>query len=398
MKKNLKRLTFLGILTIALVLGLAFYQRYFSHPSLSEKEVALITAYGDDYDAYLKRNAYELKIAQKIHEKLINYGDTFPSFYGGSYISDDSYNLIIQVVKDNIPNESDLDYDLYQSIINMDSTIKIEYVNNSYAELKKINDLITNQALSESIDSDKFIGNYIDVYSNTVKVEVAGELDTISNDASSQLPKSDLIQFVASERKIDTSELKAGSGITTMGITNNCSLGFRAKYNGMDGYITAGHCFSGEQAASSGGIVVKRIYGGSVDAAFVQLTSSSYTLSNSLAYTSGNITSLNDIVICPYLEVGTAIAKAGVKTHYSAGKVLNNSYRGNFEGTTFTDLVSTNAYADGGDSGGPVFLPTVEDGGVTLIGIVKGGDPNNLYSMVFTKEENIYSQIRYARY
>ncbi len=398
MKRNLKKLTFLGILAVAFVLGVAFYQRYSSHPSLNEKEVALITAYGDDYDAYLKRNAYELKIAQKIHEKLIKYGDTLPNFYGGSYISDDSYNLIVQVVKDNIPNESDLDYDLYQSIINMDSTIKIEYVKNSYAELKKINDLITNQALSKSIDIDKFVGNYIDVYSNNVKVEVAGGLDTISNDVKSQLPKSDLIQFVASERKIDTSELKAGSGITTQGKPDSCSLGFRAKYNGMDGYITAGHCFSGEQDASSGGIVVKKIYSGSVDAAFVHLTSSSYTLSNSLAYTSGDITSLNDIVICPYLEVGTAVAKVGVKTHYTAGTVLNNSYRVTVNNVNFTDMVLTDVYASGGDSGGPVFIPTVEDGGVTLIGIVKGGNIYNPSSMIFTKEENIYSQLRYERY
>lgn len=43
----------------------------------------------------------------------------------------------------------------------------------------------------------------------------------------------------------ESTAIKAGQGITTLGKPNNCSMGYRVKVNGKAGYITAGHCFNG---------------------------------------------------------------------------------------------------------------------------------------------------------
>lgn len=74
-----------------------------------------------------------------------NGEDEYPSFYGGMYISDNQKFLVIQVVKDKIPyknqqmtKEETKEYENYQELINLNSSIKFEYVNNSYNDLEKV--------------------------------------------------------------------------------------------------------------------------------------------------------------------------------------------------------------------------------------------------------------------
>lgn len=61
-------------------------------------------------------------------------------------------------------------------------------------------------------------------------------------------------------------------------------------------------------------------------------------------------------------------------------------------------LVGTNANAYFGDSGAPVYIPTTSSSGATLAGVLRGGQPNTDYTMIFTKEDQIAAAIGYSRY
>lgn len=70
---------------------------------------------------------------------MYNNSNQYPLYFGGMYVSDDSKNVILQIVKDNIPDENSDEYSIYKKIINLVSSIKIQYVENLYNELNDIN-------------------------------------------------------------------------------------------------------------------------------------------------------------------------------------------------------------------------------------------------------------------
>ena len=401
MNKNFKKMLFLGIVAIIAiptkVYGLTSQSLYTTVKEKDEMTSALIDAYGVDYEEYLKRNTYEVSIGEKLNNKMKSYyNSTYPSYYGGMYISDDSYNLVLQIVEKNIPDTASEEYKIYNELINLDPTIKIEYVNNNYEELEKTNDYITDNILPKV---EEVIGNYIDIHNNQVVLEVKKSIsETKNNNIRQNLINTDLIKIVQTEEREFTSALKPGQSIGTSGMSNNCSFGFGATVNNIMGYFTAGHCFvnSGNLNAT-GGYAYKLKVAGSVDAAFVEMHGS-YTLSNDLAFASGSITKLNTIEICPLFLVGTAVAKAGGATGYTAGTIQSNSTSLKIDSVTLSDMVQTDIYSLAGDSGGPVFLPVEKEGGATLIGIVSNNKTSSNYTMTFTKNINILNEFNYTRY
>ena len=96
----------------------------------------------DEYEKYLERNWEQVQLSTDIQNKMKQYynikdsfRDLYPDYYGGIYISDDAKNLVIQVVKENIPPKESNDYLIYDEIIGMNDNIIIEYVENSFNEL-----------------------------------------------------------------------------------------------------------------------------------------------------------------------------------------------------------------------------------------------------------------------
>lgn len=357
-------------------------------------------------DEFLERNAYQTSVAEKVDNLMKDtYKDSYPSYFGGMYINDDSTSLILQIVKDSIPNEDSKSYSIYSKIINMDGAIKVEYVKNSYAELQDVNNKVIEyyKAVDYIVDKAEFknfVANYIDVKNNTVVVELLDNsttspksLQELTNSFKNLVVDSDLIKFAQGKELIDQASLKAGQGITTKGQENNCSMGWRAKVDGKSGYITAAHCVNGLNDSLPTGTVKKYKNSGKVDAAFVQ-TTSSYTPSNSLMYTSGSIKTL-DNTVCPLLSVGTSIAHAGVESNYKAGQIKALNYSGNYGGTVFTGLIATNYVSDGGDSGGAVFVPSLVNGGAPVAGIHKG---TSSYGAAFVDANEIYSAFNAVRY
>ena len=220
----------------------------------------------------------EVEITQEIY-KLININGIFKDYYGGMYITPNHNNIILQIVNTNLSSEDSKEI---QNLLTIDNSIRIEYVNNNYNSLEETNKIIVDYFSGNNIEYGNLIGHYIDVFSNKIVVELKD-----NNIEQQQLFKaivinSPLIVFVSKKENVDT--LQTGGGITTKGVPDNCSMGFRAKIGSMYGYITAGHCYNNVGASSTGGTVAYRHYGGTVDAAFVNRTDYTIILYNTLKY------------------------------------------------------------------------------------------------------------------
>ena len=349
-------------------------------------------------DKKLKSNSEQSEIGNKI-DKLLKVNDSYPSYYGGMYITEDSKYLILQIVKDNLPTTNDEEYNVYNEILKISDSVKIEYVENSYIELKNIYDSINEyykkyDYIVKKAEFNNYVGHYIDIKNNVVVVKFMD--DTNINQEIKKFKKlvidSEIIKYSKGEDGVDESDLDAGAGIS---VTNGtCSMGYRVRVLGQNGYITAGHCFNANNVTIMTGKVKNRQYSGSVDAAFVA-TNTFYTPTNNLAFpnSSNTITYLNS-TMCPVLILGQTIAHDGYTTHYQSGSITSLSYSHTFNGVLFTNLILTNYSSSGGDSGGPAFIPSTTYGG-KVAGIHKGSTEDG---KVVVNADYIESAFNYVRY
>lgn len=392
--------------------------------SFDSLEEALISKFGDNYDEFLDDNQYELDVAQKIDDLIKdNYGDICPAYFGGMYISDNSKNLIIQIVEDNIPKSNTKEFELYKRIISMDSTLIIEYVNYSFVDLMLAQKSISNKTYN---NKDKnFSSAYIDVINNKVVVELIDDnlinrklfenkilknnlQLSLNNASNADAIDSDMVTIKRGyvNKTYALNELYPGQKI----ITNDgsiCSMGFRTKYNGKNGYVTAGHCvylgveFNDNRVMPTGQVKIYSFKNnGNADYAFIE--TSSYTPSNRLAYGKNNMNLYQmDLIVSsssPTIVVGTAIAKVGQTTKYTAGKITNLSFTATYNlGITINNLIKADLKADSGDSGGAVFIPKTNNTALP-IGIISGGPKNDNSQSYFTSINSLPSSLRLGRY
>lgn len=357
-------------------------------------DTAMAKAFGDNYDEIIKNNLYEADIANKIESLMKSYyKELYPSYYGGMYISDDSLNLIVQIVEDNIPENDSEEYSVYKKVLNMDSTIKIEYVKYSYNELNNINDEIVKYFNSDKANNliyENFSANYVDIFNNRAVVVLIENNEKLQEEFekavlfdSKTVEYSKFINFKQGDHAKTTGNLKPGGTINLP--AGQCSMGFRTKHNGKNGYMLAGHCATGLNVGgtiATGTLRVKQFANlQSGDYAFIE-NNSSWTPTNTLAYTATGITTLAVVSYCPGITAGMAVAKAGIATQYTAGTVqytdVNVRYTtGPNTYITINNLVQAAMRVNCGDSGGPVFTPRKDvNGGPVPIGIVSGGNPS----------------------
>ena len=327
----------------------------------------------DDYMNYIKRNESMLELSNKVEQEMLKYNKEYPSYYGGMYIGDTATNLVLQIVKKNIPDTQSNDFSSYEKIIKMSDAITIEYVDNSYTELKNVYEQINNyyKAVDYKVakaEFNEYSAHYVDVKSNSVVVSVydnnakAKSVDSemtkqsLATKFKKEVLNTNIIKFENGQKlENEANQIKAGQGISVPGGT--CSEG------------------------------------GKVDAAFVQ-TTSSYEPLNTLANPKYGITKLNN-TMCPFLRVGSAIAHDGVTSGYQSGTIKSLNYSGNFDGIAFTNLITADYVSAGGDSGGPVFVPSSNGEGL-VAGIHKGSVNSN--TKVFVNADNIYAAFGYSRY
>jgi len=157
----------------------------------------------DELDRYYERNYRMTFVARNVEAFFrYRYDNKYPDFYGGMYISDDAYNLIVQIVKDKIPPKGTLDFYYYNELYTVDKSIKIEYVKYSYNELEsvynKINDYM--QVNNPPEDLNSF---YIDILRNRVVVNYVEVNEQIKEEFREKIIDSELIVFESALDDID---------------------------------------------------------------------------------------------------------------------------------------------------------------------------------------------------
>ena len=140
------------------------------------------------------------------------------------------------------------------------------------------------------------------------------------------------------------------------------SVGYRAKLNGVEGFVTHGHGITnGQKVVINGhtyGTVIRQQCSGTVDASFVQTTSRGIPMNDWI----GGVVS---VAVRTKYNVGDVIYKVGSASSYTVGKVIDISRTAN----GISGLVQTDCWAQPGDSGGIVVVGENN----TTAGIVKCG-------------------------
>lgn len=349
--------------------------------------------YGENYKNIFLNNANSVEKARKLYElfKISNQDKIiYPDFFGGLYI-DENEKLIIQIVKKNIPDIRNYEYEIYEKMLEITTDAVIKYVSYSYNELESLNKSISDYYLQDYPYGD-ILSVYLDIFDNRVVVELDETIDdafsTLTADKSSSQP----ISFIKGEKNVDYSNLLSGSLL----IHGNkmCSFGYRAKLGGKNGIVTAGHCTDGINSNSGYGIVKKWQKSGQIDASWIE-TTSTYTPSNSLSSSSPYGTTGQVLTrVTTWFVAGQRIGKVGAASGWTDGKVVSTSYTsGGLSG-----LVSTDFWAQEGDSGGIVFEnPTSGALGYATAGIVKGG-PEGGGNFSFSRADKINSTFNITRY
>ena len=118
----------------------------------------------DELEKYYERN-YQMSLVARNVEAFLKYryNGKYPDYYGGMYISDDAYNLVVQLVEENIPPKETMEYNYYNELFTVDKAIKIEYVKNSYNKLEEVNQKLIDYFTNNN-PFDDLNGFGIDIY------------------------------------------------------------------------------------------------------------------------------------------------------------------------------------------------------------------------------------------
>ena len=189
-KRNIIIIVFTLLITLLIIFGLIIYK-------YKSREV----------EDFYERN-YQLTFVARDVEAFFKYrfGDVYPDFYGGMYISDDSYNLIVQVVKEKIPEKGTMEYYYYNELSTVDERIKLEYVKYSYNELLNINNTITDYFSNNKVFED-LNSWYIDVYNNRVVVNFVDVTDSIKKEFKDKVIDSEIVAFESAIDNINEDDI-----------------------------------------------------------------------------------------------------------------------------------------------------------------------------------------------
>ena len=366
--------------------------------NIKSYEKYLLDKYGENYKEIFKKNAESAANAEKIHSLFTKAksGETmFPDYIGGLYINDKE-ELVIQMVEKNIPLDSkNSEYSNYKNILNVDKTAKIEYVQYSYNELYNINNKILDY-YSKNKSNGNVIGFYIDTKTNKIVVELKSIKNSEIENFKNNVIKSNLVTFTEGIENVDYANLVPGTKINGF----ICSYGYRAKLNGKNGIVTAGHCFTKKgDPVGNIGTVKEWNNSGHVDAAWIETNSNNIPQNYMNSIPKGFVDTLSPTQVITTFTEGQLLAKIGYVSGFTSGKVTKPIYNP----LPLSMQVRTDFYATHGDSGGIVFqFPFFNPGGTNVIGysvagIVKGG-PNGGGIMYFTRADRTNSMFKITRY
>lgn len=193
-RKQMIEIIFFVVFSFLVVTGIIVFK------SLSDK-------HDDNISDFYERN-YQLTLVGRNVEAFLKYryDGKFPDYYGGMYISDDSNNLVVQIVEDKMPKSGTRDYSYYNELLTtVSDSIKIEYVKNSYNDLEYvfnfISDYMTNNEMPE-----EFNALFIDIMENMVVVNYREIDENDKKEFREKIIDSDLIKFERALDNVDDSK------------------------------------------------------------------------------------------------------------------------------------------------------------------------------------------------
>lgn len=309
-------------------------------------------------------NEHLISTMNEFSKMIIDDDNQYPNYYAGMYLNNEGDKIIFKYVKSLVNKD---DKEVINKILSNNNVLGIE-AKYSY-----------NYLLSESIDitknnvrNENYIGSYVDVMNNKIIVEFDENYHNkpfISTKNSSMIIGKEIVindyTKINYAHKMDNLKTKKGPGSPT---SSQCTVGFRTKYAGEYGYVTAGHCV-GKLSINDGKVLLSKNEGTS-DYAFVR-TRDKFVLTNKLIYPGDGVKELEVSNYTPFIYVNTIVGKSGKTTGFTSGKVTTTSYSGIFDGIEFYNLVCANLSSARGDSGSAIFAYNGEYG--VLYGILKGG-------------------------
>ncbi|MDR2043819.1 MAG: S1 family peptidase [Clostridium sp.] len=308
----------------------------------------------------------------------------YPDYYGGSYINDKG-QFVVYVTDDTAR----------PAVLSDQEDIVYESCAYSYNELLAVMEVLNSYKFScSNTIASNF--NEFGLYDSINRVVV--KLDELTEKRIQEFKEnvSDSGAIIFEQGTGPASmEINVDPGASISSPLGTGSMGYRAKRDGVEGLVTAGHVISSGQNLSYNGTVfascVVSQQSGSADAAFCKITNSNYTPTNTL---SGTSNTLSTTISEP--GVGTVINKIGQSTGHTSGSVLAINVTVTFtSGNTISNLTSANYTSAAGDSGGIVYSYISATNTRLTLGIHTGSDGSTRY---FTKANQANAALGTSRY
>lgn len=281
---------------------------------------------------------------------------TYPDYYGGAYI--DNKGDLTVLIKEGVAQTKAA----IPNMLNGNNKVNYKICKYSFKELLSIKDLISNYKAEhdDAIESNYF-SYYISQENNQIVVELKDDSTEKIEAFREAVTNSPAVTFVKSKGEIIliATDIKAGSKINTD--IGAGSVGYRAKTSdGKTGIVTCAHVISNGATLKVNGTAVgtctKWHYGDKVDAAFCEVTNSSYVPSNTIDSTT---TVLSTETAWP--GDGTTFNRRGFKTGAKTGTIISNNadywakHPVTKEDIHIVEAVKVKVVAAPGDSGGIVY-------------------------------------------
>ena len=135
-------------------------------------DISLKEYLGENYKERIRKNSTSAKNIEKIEsmfskEEVDFNVNKYPNYIGGLYIDDQDDNIVIQIVRKNIPSatKSMNEYNLYSDILSIDKNAKIKYVDYSYNEISEVIEFLADY-YSNNYENGYIDGYYDDIMNN----------------------------------------------------------------------------------------------------------------------------------------------------------------------------------------------------------------------------------------
>ncbi|KAL0944918.1 peptidase s1 and s6 chymotrypsin hap [Colletotrichum truncatum] len=344
---------------LAVVLPIAYGAPTDTATSLHPKILAAMKRdFGLNAEEANARVAFEHRSTDIIEQLRNSAGDAF----AGAWISDDGASLNVGVTDQTLAAE--VTAAGANAVVVPNSLTKLEE-----AKLALDNIDIDQPAARDTTSADSGIASYfVDVASNKLILEA---LPGSTAHAEALAAK---VGLVASEFEVRTVDSLPSTLATVVGgdayyinRAGRCSIGFAV----TTGFVTAGHCGSvGNSATTSAGAALGSFSGsvfpGSADMAFVRTVSGTVLRGYINGYGRGNLPVSGSTVAA----VGASICRSGSTTGVYCGTVGAFSATVNYAEGRVTGLTRTSVCAEPGDSGGSFYS------GAQAQGVTSGGSGN----------------------